>query len=54
MFVFFKILNYETTRRDSRGSGVVGLGVNLYRSSADHSGKTVSYDVDKDGNMIKK
>ena len=21
MFVFFKILNYETTRRDSRGSG---------------------------------
>ncbi|MFN7045668.1 MAG: hypothetical protein ACK4M1_10775 [Flavobacterium sp.] len=33
---------------------VVGLGVNLYRSSADHSGKTVSYDVDKDGKMIKK
>ena len=23
MFVFFKILNYETTRRDSRGSGVI-------------------------------
>jgi len=31
-----------------------GAGVNLYRLSADHSGKTVSYDVDKDGNMIKK
>ena len=42
MFVFFKILNYETTRRDSRGSGE-SEQENWERKALTHQIKTSSW-----------
>ena len=46
MFVFFKILNYETTRRDSRGSGAADYFFDFSGKIDDNFGeiKTGLYD----------